>query len=106
MGVGQTRIETDDLNGETKCYSGTVGTSSIAIPTVADKVIAYVTTLSNEPAASGKVLSVSFDGESTWYDLSGQEHVSVPVRGRRKQIHIKGSAANTNYKMIVQMEDK
>lgn len=99
-------FETQDLDGSTVHYNGSVGTTPIAIPTVADNIIAEFwieNVIDNSPVT--KRLEFSCDGGITYTELRLSESMAWTPKGRIKQIYIKASAASTNYKMIVNYED-
>jgi hypothetical protein len=99
-------FEIQDLDGSTKAFNGTVGTSATAIPTVAAKEVSefYIENpISNTPVT--KTLSYSCDGGVTYTDLSAGESMVWTPKGRIRQLFIKASAASTSYKMVVNFED-
>lgn len=99
-------FETQDLDGQTIHYDGFVGTTPVAIPTVANKIIAEFfieNPIDNTPAT--ETLSFSCDGGITYTALKIGESMIWTPKGRIKQLYIKGNTASVDYKMIVNYED-
>lgn len=97
-------METQDLIGTTAHYNGIVGTTQINIPTTAGNVISEV--LLKCPAQSGqKQCFISFDGGTNFFTLEEGEFIGWAYKGEQKQVQIKGSAASTEYQIIVNFED-
>lgn len=99
-------FEIQDLDGSTKAFNGTVGTSATAIPTVADKEIAEFwieNNINNSPATDR--LLFSCDGGTTYTELAIGESMSWTPKGRIRQLFIKGSTASVDYKLLVNFED-
>lgn len=106
MSNRKAQFETQDLIGATKHYSGAVGTAPIAIPTVADKIIAEFhieNDIYNTPPT--KTLSFSCDGGITYTELRLGESMVWTPKGSIEQLYIKGSTAGVLYKMVVNYED-
>lgn len=101
------QFEVTDTKGFTIHYNGSVGTSALAIPTVADKIISSCwieNDIDNTPVT--KKLSFSFDGGSTFTDLKLGESITWSPKGDRKQIHVKGNTASVNYKVLINYEEQ
>lgn len=99
-----TQFEITDSLGSTKCYSGTVGTSPVAIPAVAGFDIAEVKVECIKQSPVTRVLSVSYDNQDTWEDLPVGIVVSTLIRGGIKQVYLKGSSSGVQYKIVLQIE--
>lgn len=97
-------FETQDLDGATTHYSGTVGTTAVAIPAVAGSVISEVVIKCPYQTPVSKKLLVSFDGGTNFFTLDPGDFIGWSVKGRRTQIHIKGSTAGVAYDVILNRE--
>lgn len=97
-------FETQDLDGGTTHYNGTVGTSAIAIPTVAGNIISEVVIKCPFQTPTTKKLLVSFDGGTTFFTLDPGEFIGWSVKGSRRQIHIKGGVAGVSYDVLLNRE--
>jgi len=98
-------FETQDLYGDTINYSGNVGTTAIAIPTSADKVISETIIRVPDQSPSTRTLQVSFTSiAGPWMTLAIGEYIAWSVKGTKKQFWIKGSTANVEYEIIVNYE--
>jgi hypothetical protein len=99
-------FEIQDMDGQTIHYNGSVGTTPIAIPTSANKIIAEFfieNPIDNSPAT--ETLSFSCDNGVTYTALKVGESMIWTPKGRIRQLYIKGSTASVDYKMIVNYED-
>jgi hypothetical protein len=96
-------FEIQDLAGSTVNYAGTVGTSSINLPTSADKNISEV--LFRCPYQTPMTIrcQVSFDG-TTYFDLLPGEFMAWSIKGFKKQIKIKANQAGVSYQTIINYE--
>ena len=100
------QFEMTDTKGNTVHYASSVGTTPVAIPTVAGNTIAEFwieNDLHNTPVT--KRLSFSCDGGTTYTELNVSEGMAWTPKGDVKQIFIKASVAGTLYKMIVNYEE-
>ena len=98
------QFESADLLGSSEHFNGTVGTTATAVPTVAGGIIAEVLLKNPKTNASSVDLLVSFDGGTTFFTIEPRTGLSWSVRGSKTQIHIKGSAAGTNYEILMNRE--
>lgn len=101
------QFEVTDTKGSTGHYNGSVGTTTVAIPTVADKVISSCwieNDIDNTPTT--KKLSFSFDGGTTFTELKLGESMIWSPKGDKKQIHVKGNVAGVSYKVIINYEEQ
>lgn len=98
-------FETQDLTGSTVHYNGTMGTSNVAIPTVADKVMAEVLVKCPYQTPLSVECYVSFDSGTTFFTLGVGEYLGWSLKGNIKQIYIKGSTAGVAYQIIANYED-
>lgn len=99
-------FEIQDMDGSTVHYNSSVGTTPVAIPTVADKEISEFwieNPIDNTPVT--ETLSFSCDGGATYTALKVGESMVWTPKGGIKQIYIVGSTASVDYKMIVNYED-
>lgn len=104
MGFSQGTVETQDLQGTTDHFNGTVGTSPVSIPTVGTTYIQEVLIdcpASNQPS---KNLLVSFDAGATFKTLVPGANLAWTLKGNRTQIQIKGSSASVAYEIILNRE--
>ena len=100
------QFEMTDTKGSTIHYDDNVGTTPIAIPTVADKIIGgfwIENDINNSPAHER--LSFSCDGGTTYTELAIGESLAWTPKGDVKQIYIKGSTASVDYQMIINYEE-
>ena len=99
------QFESSDLLGATDQFSGTVGTASIAVPSVAGNVISEVLircATDNIPVT--KRLLVSFDLGATWLTLSPGEYIGWGFKDTKTQVTIKGSIAGVSYEIVMNRE--
>lgn len=101
------QFEITDTKGSTSHYNGSVGTTAIAIPTVADKIISscWIENDSDNTPVTKK-LYFSFDGGSDFTDLKLGESITWSPKGDRKQIHVKGNVSSVSYKIIINYEEQ
>lgn len=92
--------ETTDELGSIEHENGTVGTTPISVPSVADKVIDAIY-ISNTNTAVAKDLLVSLDGGTSWLTISRLDDKYIELRGFIKQIQIKGAVADVNYEGLI-----
>jgi|WetSurMetagenome_2_1015567.scaffolds.fasta_scaffold199831_2 hypothetical protein len=98
------QFETEDLQGTTTQYTGTVGTSAISIPTVAGTGIAECLIRCPTQSPNTRRLSYSFDGGTTFSILSPGEYIGWSLKGSPTQIKIKGNVASVDYEVILNRE--
>ena len=96
-------FEMQDLEGSTINYSGTVGTSSINLPTSADKNISEVMFKCPYQTPLTIRCQISYDG-TTYFDLMPGEFVGWSVKGFKKQIKIKANHAGVTYQTVINFE--
>jgi len=98
-------FETQDLYGTTTNYSGTVGASAIAIPTVAGNVISEALVRMPNQSPQSRRLQVSFTSNAgPWLTLSPGEFVAWSVKGSKKQFWIIANGAGISYEIVVNYE--
>lgn len=98
-------FETQDLYGTTTNYSGTVGASAIAIPTVAGNVISETLIRMPNQSPQSRRLQVSFTSNTgPWLTLSPGEFVAWSIKGTVKQFWIIANGAGVEYEIIVNYE--
>lgn len=98
------QFESKDDLGTTQQFTGSVGTSNASIPAVAGNAISEVLIRNPTSNLITKNLLFSFDGGTTFQSLSTGEAIIWTMKGRPTQIIIKGSAAATNYEVILNRE--
>lgn len=94
---------TDDL-GSSVQYTGTVGTSPTAFPTVAGFEIDSVFVLCDKQTGLANYIEVSLDNQTTWQKLYVGEWIRGQVKGGLKQIHLKANTAGVQYRMNIEFE--
>ncbi len=96
-------FEIQDLAGSSINYSGTLSSSSINIPTTADKNISEV--LFKCPYQTPLTIrcQISIDG-TTYFDLMPGEFIGWSVKGFKKQIKLKANQAAVSYQAIINYE--
>lgn len=98
-------FETADLQGSTDPYSGTVGTSYVAVPAVAGNVIQSALISCDYDQDVNNELIVSFDGGvSDFVKLSPGGFINPMLRGSIRQIYIKGNVSSVSYSIILNKE--
>ena len=99
------QFETEDLKGSVDSYESTVGTSLAAVPAAAGTVIQSFSVISAPDQLWNNVLYVYLDGGTNIAaEMFPGGFFSGPLRGDKKQIHIKGSAASVKYKITLNRE--
>ncbi len=88
-----------DTAGDTLQFAASV-TAVISLPTVAGNAISLALVRCKNDQAQSKRLEVSFDGGSTFMELSPGEFVGWPLKGDQTQIQIK-AATTTDYEIII-----
>lgn len=104
MGYQESQFETRDTVGTTTHFNGTVGTSATAVPGSATTVISELRVVCPIDQEDGKHLLVSFDSGTTFIDLYRGGFLDWTPKGDKRQIHIKGSKANTKYQIVMNRE--
>lgn len=97
--------ESRDLVGTTVHYNGTVSTTAIAIPTVADKVISEVAIYNPSTNSRLDFLYISFDGGTTFREIPWVSDRAWSLKGNKRQVHIKANYASVAYQMLMNFED-
>ena len=98
-------FETQDLYGTTTNYSGTVGATAIAIPTVAGNVISEALIRMPTQSPNSRRLQVSFTSNTgPWLTLSPGEFGAWSVKGSKTQFWIIANGAGISYEIIVNYE--
>lgn len=93
-------FETQDIGGDTLHFNGNVGTSPVAIPSVAGLRIQEII-VDNRNIAPNKDLLISFDGGTNFKTIGGGEALRWLVYGGLTQILLKGSDATTPYEILM-----
>lgn len=89
--------------GQSTQYAGTVGTTAVAVPSVAGNDIILFLVRSPAQSPITKKLYWSFD-DVTYHELSPGEYVGWPLKGSKKQIYVKGNVAGVNYEIVLNTE--
>lgn len=89
--------------GSTDQYAGTVGLTSIAVPTVAGDPIATCLVRCPAQTPSTVRLSYSFDNV-TFHDLSPGEYIGWSPKGNKTQVYLKANAAGVKYEVVLNRE--
>jgi len=105
-GAGRsTQFEQKDLLGTTTNFQASVGTTFIAIPTVAGNPIAEAFVRCPTQTPNTRRLEVSFTSSTgPWVVLRPGEFIGWSIKGYMKQIWIKGNAASVDYEVILNRE--
>lgn len=96
-------VEMTDEAGSSSHFNGTVGTTAIFIPTVANKVISEFC-IANVDGTKSAVISVSLDGGTTYKQVPFNSEWAWSFKGYQKQIKIKGDAAGRAYEIVMNFE--
>ncbi len=96
-------FETQDLDGNTVNYSGTVGTSSINLPTTAGNIISEVFFRCPHQTPTTIRCSISYDG-TTYLTLNPGEAVGWSVKGNKTQVKVKANQSNVSYEAVINYE--
>jgi len=93
----KTPVDVSPVRGSIQHFNGTVGTAAITItPSSTTTAILISNPVSN---ASGVVLSVSFDGGTSFFDL--EYRAALELEAEVSSFQIKASAASSNYQILV-----
>lgn len=102
-------FETKDVLGKTLQYAGTVGTSNLTLPpTVQGKISEMLLRNPDTNNITTKLL-LSFDGGASFFSLARGEFIGWTPKNNAsdmpiEQVVIKGSAAVTNYELLINVE--
>jgi hypothetical protein len=97
-------VEVSDIQGQTKILTQTVGTSWVSVPAVAaGAVSSFLIEVPNSNPASSFV-EVSLDGGVSSFKVRRGEVLSWQPKGAVTQLSVKGSAAATEYQLILNQE--
>jgi len=100
-------FETVDSKGTVDTFSGTVGTSLIAVPTVAGNVIQSFTVICDPVQSITNVLTVYLDGVGTVPAavLYPGGFYSGEIKGSKRQINLKANVAGVSYQVTLDREE-
>lgn len=104
MSNEQPQFEQQDLAGSTAHFNGTVGTSTIAVPTSPGNVISEVIVSCPSQTPFSKRLKVSFDGGTTFHTLKPNDDLIWGIKGEVKQIHLQGNVSSVEYEIVMNRE--
>jgi len=97
------QFETQDLDGTTDHFNGTVNTTPINVPSVAGGVIAEV--MLHVPRQPGSaIIEISFDGGVSYFEVEERNTIVVPTKGGITQIKIKSGGGTRSYQIIMNRE--
>lgn len=89
--------------GNSTQYTGTVGTTAVAVPSVAgDDIVLFLVRAPSQTPITKRLLW-SLDNV-TFHELSPGEYVGWPLKGSKKQIYVKGNVAGVNYEIVLNTE--
>ena len=92
-----------NASGSTSVYSGTATGSTVSIPAVADKVIEKFELFNASPQTS-RILQVSMDGGSTFFDIANETSYEWDPKGI-KQLVIKSIGGATEYQLTINFQE-
>lgn len=96
------QFEQTDIVGTTTNLSGTVGTTAIAIPTVAGNPIAEAFIRAPNQTPNTRRLQVSFTSSGgPWVTLSPGEFMAWSLKGKLTQFWIIANVAGVEYEIII-----
>ena len=105
MGAGSAQFEQKDIIGTTDQENPTVGTTAVAVPSVADKSIAEALIKCPGRQPGVKKCLVSFVGSGgPFLTLLEGEFIAWQIKGYIKQIFVKGDTASTDVEIILNYE--
>lgn len=81
-------------------FNGTVGTSTIKVPTVAGNAIFEMTVTNIEDTDATKDLLFSLDGGSTFATIKNDGVIELDNLGGLTQIDLKGAVASVGFEII------
>ena len=100
-----TQFEQRDILGTTTNFSGSVGTSFVAVPSSPGKPIAEALVRCSNQTPQSSVLQVSFTSSTgPWISLSPGEFIGWTVKGYMTQIWILGNNASVDYEVVLNRE--
>jgi hypothetical protein len=98
-------FETEDLQGSTTHFNGTVGTTAVQVPAVAGNIISEVLIHCPLQTPKTKKCLVSLDGSGTGFlTLEQGTILGWATKGEIKQIDIKGNEAGVDYEIVLNRE--
>lgn len=99
------QFETEERVGTTDPYTGNVGTSWTAIPSVAGTEIQSFTVVNDVDNDITDWIEISLDAGTTVMDrIYPSGSLSHLIKGAKTQIHIRAAAASVGYKVILNRE--
>lgn len=109
MAHSQPEFETKDILGKTQHYNGSVGITSVLVPAIAADKITNILIRSPSTNSVTSTLFIAFDGQSTYLSLKRGEFAAWSPRNTASnspilQVRVLGSAAATNYEIIIDFE--
>jgi hypothetical protein len=97
-------FETQDLEGTTAHFNGSLTTSSVAVPTTGTTIISELLFKCPYQTPTTRNCQISFDGGTTFFTIDVGEFIAWSVKGRRTQVHVKSNTASTSYIMVINRE--
>lgn len=99
------QFEQADVLGTTGHYNGSVGTTAVAIPSVAGNKITEVLVQSPQSNSSSKELYVSFDGGTTFFTLYRGGALFWKIKGTVTQVYVKGNISTVDYEILMNRDN-
>lgn len=103
MGISSGVVETENLDGSTSHFNGTVGTTPINIPASAGGVIQSIL-IDNVNTDNTKDLEVSFDGGTNYKTIGSGSAFSYTIKGNLTQVSLRGAVADCDYEILLNRE--
>lgn len=102
MTLKASQFETQDLEGTQTTFVGTVGTSLVAVPSVAGNKIQRFTVVSDFGNNVTSEIEVYLDGGTNAIGKVGPSGcLECDVRGTQTQIHLKANEAGVAYRVTL-----
>jgi hypothetical protein len=89
--------------GTTTQFTGSVGTTSAAVPSVAGDFITSAIIRCPNQTPTSRTLSWSVD-DITFHVLAVGEFIGLSIKGNKTQIYLKGSVASVDYEVTLNRE--
>ena len=98
------QTEIQDIDGTTTMFSGSVGSTSVAIPSVSGNIISSVSFRNSISNTGNKNLLYSLD-DVTFFSLSSGEFASFKMKGSVTQVYVKSDSVNlVDYEVAMNRE--
>jgi hypothetical protein len=97
-------FETQDLEGTTTHFNGSLTTSSVAVPSSATTTISELLFKCPYQTPTTRNCQISFDGGATFFTIDVGEFIAWSPKGKIKQVYVKSGTAGTTYIMVINRE--